>query len=173
MNLSEKLKVCASCQNHKWDKHRGTFCALTDEKPAFEEQCDSYIEDTANKHTASKEKTEHQTNVKAPKKTYKKLQEIEFFSMNNRSEIAEIILLWAARLVLLIAGIAIVFLFMTYVVHFFQDGSSIEEFFFMLFTLAGVAISSLITYATIIAFINISYRSTEIHKLLKKNEDKE
>lgn len=111
--------------------------------------------------------------LKHLKKTYKKLQEIEFFSMNNRSEIAEIILLWAARLVLLIAGIAIVFLFMTYVVHFFQDGSSIEEFFFMLFTLAGVAISSLITYATIIAFINISYRSTEIHKLLKKNEDKE
>ena len=169
MNISEKLKVCASCQNHKWDKHRGTFCALTDEKPAFEEQCDSYIEQTANKAAANNENTEH----KSPKKTYKKLQQMEFFSMNNRSEIAETILLWTARLVLLLAGIGIVFLFMTYVVHLFQDGSSVEEFFFMLFTLAGIAISSLVTYAIMIALINISYRATEIHKLLKKKEDKE
>ena len=169
MNISEKLKVCASCQNHKWDKHRGTFCALTDAKPAFEEQCDSYIEQTANKAAANNENTEH----KSPKKTYKKLQQMEFFSMNNRSEIAETIILWTARLVLLLAGIGIVFLFMTYVVHLFQDGSSVEEFFFMLFTLAGIAISSLVTYAIMIALIKISYRATEIHKLLKKKEDKE
>lgn len=45
LTLSERLKVCQTCKNCKRDIDRGLMCALTDEKPDFEESCDKYESD--------------------------------------------------------------------------------------------------------------------------------
>lgn len=45
LTLSERLKVCQTCKNCKRDIDRGLICALTDEKPDFEESCDKYESD--------------------------------------------------------------------------------------------------------------------------------
>lgn len=45
MNLSERIRVCATCQNCKRDIKRGIVCSLTDDKPTFNYNCPNYIED--------------------------------------------------------------------------------------------------------------------------------
>lgn len=45
MTPSEKIKICSTCQNRKWDKERGIVCNLTDQKPTFEFQCEHYLSD--------------------------------------------------------------------------------------------------------------------------------
>ena len=45
MTPSEKIKICSTCQNRKWDKDRGIVCNLTDQKPTFEFQCEHYLGD--------------------------------------------------------------------------------------------------------------------------------
>lgn len=56
MNLSEKIRVCATCQNCKRDIKRGIVCSLTDDKPTFDFNCSNYIEDEiAAKHQKEKE----------------------------------------------------------------------------------------------------------------------
>ncbi|MBR2030960.1 MAG: hypothetical protein IKA04_01965 [Alistipes sp.] len=45
--LDEKIKQCKVCKNRDFDPMCGIVCALTKEKPAFEEECDKYIEDEA------------------------------------------------------------------------------------------------------------------------------
>ena len=47
MQLKDKIKICATCQNRKMDIKRGVVCSLTDEKPEFEVQCPEYNSDTA------------------------------------------------------------------------------------------------------------------------------
>lgn len=44
---STKLELCRHCRNRKFDKARGLFCGLTDDKPQFEETCPDYVEDKA------------------------------------------------------------------------------------------------------------------------------
>lgn len=39
MELSEKIKFCATCKKSKRDIQRGIVCGLTNEKPAFENTC--------------------------------------------------------------------------------------------------------------------------------------
>lgn len=45
MDLSEKIKICATCQKCKRDIMRGVVCSLTDEKPTFDETCENYEAD--------------------------------------------------------------------------------------------------------------------------------
>ena len=41
----EKINVCATCKNRKMNLKKGIVCGLTDEKPQFEDRCDSFIVD--------------------------------------------------------------------------------------------------------------------------------
>ena len=52
MNLTEKIRICATCKKCKRD-HRGVVCSLTDDKPTFENECPEYEPDEA---TAWREK---------------------------------------------------------------------------------------------------------------------
>lgn len=45
MTPEEKIKICALCQNRKMNLQKGIVCGLTDEKPQFEEACESYLVD--------------------------------------------------------------------------------------------------------------------------------
>ena len=45
--VDEKIKQCKVCKNRDFDPMCGIVCALTKEKPAFDEECDKYIEDEA------------------------------------------------------------------------------------------------------------------------------
>lgn len=45
MTPEEKIKICALCQNRKMSLQKGIVCGLTDEKPQFEEACESYLVD--------------------------------------------------------------------------------------------------------------------------------
>lgn len=47
MNLSEKIKICSTCQHRKRDLRRGIVCGLTDQKPDFDAACESYCADDA------------------------------------------------------------------------------------------------------------------------------
>ena len=45
MTPEEKINICALCQNRKMNLQKGIVCGLTDEKPQFEESCESYLMD--------------------------------------------------------------------------------------------------------------------------------
>jgi len=45
MTLNERLEFCKICQNRKVDFHAGLTCALTNEKPDFEESCKDFVKD--------------------------------------------------------------------------------------------------------------------------------
>lgn len=45
MNSTEKVNVCSKCKYRKFTMQNGIVCGLTDAKPAFEDECDSYVED--------------------------------------------------------------------------------------------------------------------------------
>lgn len=47
MEMSEKIKICSTCNNRKMDIQRGIICNLTDAKPEFEFACESYSADEA------------------------------------------------------------------------------------------------------------------------------
>lgn len=45
MTREEQLQFCRVCKNKKMDLHKGIVCALTNEKPAFNNECEHYNED--------------------------------------------------------------------------------------------------------------------------------
>ena len=45
MTLEERLNFCKICTNRKVDLKIGLICNLTNEKPAFENDCDFFIKD--------------------------------------------------------------------------------------------------------------------------------
>ena len=45
MTLDERLKYCRVCENRKMNTAIGLVCALTNEKPAFEDKCPDMIID--------------------------------------------------------------------------------------------------------------------------------
>lgn len=51
--LEEKIKTCESCVNCKRTLDRGIVCKLTDDKPNFEDACDSYKQKRKAKHSSS------------------------------------------------------------------------------------------------------------------------
>jgi hypothetical protein len=54
MNVLERLKVCSTCQNRKFDPSHGVVCSLTKKKPEFEEHCEHYtaVDNSEAKHIA-------------------------------------------------------------------------------------------------------------------------
>lgn len=42
MTPEEKIKICSTCEHRRMSLQKGILCGLTDEKPQFEESCDSY-----------------------------------------------------------------------------------------------------------------------------------
>ncbi|MEP3210837.1 MAG: hypothetical protein ABJN95_16665 [Maribacter sp.] len=45
MTLNERLVFCTICQNRKIDFEKGLLCALTNEKPDFEDSCELFLKD--------------------------------------------------------------------------------------------------------------------------------
>lgn len=45
MTLNERLAFCTICQNRKSDFEKGLLCAITNEKPAFEDNCELFLKD--------------------------------------------------------------------------------------------------------------------------------
>ncbi len=45
MTLEERLHYCKICTNRKMDQATGIVCGLTNEKPAFEEECPDFQAD--------------------------------------------------------------------------------------------------------------------------------
>ena len=45
MTLKERLEFCSVCEKRKMDFKTGLVCFLTNEKPDFEEKCQSFIKD--------------------------------------------------------------------------------------------------------------------------------
>ena len=48
MKIKDKNNYCRICQNYNMDYDRGLLCGLTDEKPAFEKKCPSFVIDEKN-----------------------------------------------------------------------------------------------------------------------------
>ncbi|UKN02981.1 hypothetical protein K6119_05565 [Paracrocinitomix mangrovi] len=42
MDLNDRIKICQSCTNKKFDRKLGTVCGLTNDKPTFEDTCPSF-----------------------------------------------------------------------------------------------------------------------------------
>ena len=59
MEMSERIKICSTCKNHKMDINRGIVCNLTDQKPEFGLACESYSE---NQDTETTPKENIETN---------------------------------------------------------------------------------------------------------------
>lgn len=51
MEMTERIKICSTCKNHKMDINRGIVCNLTDQKPEFELTCESYLENQESETT--------------------------------------------------------------------------------------------------------------------------
>lgn len=45
LTTEDKMKICARCKNRKFELRRGLVCSLTDQKPQFDDKCDSFIVD--------------------------------------------------------------------------------------------------------------------------------
>ena len=45
MTLQERMEFCTICENRKTDINIGLTCKLTNEKPKFEEKCESFKKD--------------------------------------------------------------------------------------------------------------------------------
>ncbi len=45
MTLEEQLKFCSICENRKMNREIGLVCKLTDQKPAFIDNCPDFIKD--------------------------------------------------------------------------------------------------------------------------------
>lgn len=45
MTPSEKIKICSTCKNSKWNKDCGIVCGLTGAKPDFDLNCEHYLKD--------------------------------------------------------------------------------------------------------------------------------
>ncbi len=45
MTLKERLEFCSICTSRKVDHRTGMFCGVTQEKPAFENKCESFNKD--------------------------------------------------------------------------------------------------------------------------------
>lgn len=55
LTLSERIQICQTCENKQLDIKTGLNCSLTQEKPAFEQECSEYNGvDTSYKEIASK-----------------------------------------------------------------------------------------------------------------------
>jgi hypothetical protein len=42
MEMEEKIKICKICKNKKFTEDKGIVCGLTNEKPAFEDECPDF-----------------------------------------------------------------------------------------------------------------------------------
>lgn len=45
MNVKDRIRVCKTCQNRRFDTKTGIVCGLTNLKPDFEYECKDYLED--------------------------------------------------------------------------------------------------------------------------------
>lgn len=45
MELEDRIAICSTCKNRSFDRNVGLVCGLTNQKPEFEESCESYDKD--------------------------------------------------------------------------------------------------------------------------------
>lgn len=58
-SVSQKLELCKLCTKRKFNTSVGIICSLTNEKPAFENQCEHYeVDEKAQKSVVEFEKTD-------------------------------------------------------------------------------------------------------------------
>lgn len=143
MDLSEKIKICSMCKNHKKDEYRGVLCNLTNKKPSFEENCENF--------------------------RYHNKKQLNSYKLEDASRTAGKFLIYGGLILLPLSIIVFVISVLVSNPEVFNTISA-GTFFIYFFI---YIISALFYFAITIILVNISYRATEIHKLLKKKEDKE
>ena len=166
MDLSEKIKKCKTCKNHKWNESRGILCGLTNLKPTFEEDCESYIADeVAIAKTKQSLLDKIAISGNHTRKKFSEMMNEENNAMNRRSRASENILLFSAITIVILTIIFIVISLFATIINFDFDWR-------MILVWLALILGALVTYASIVVLINISYRLTEIHQILKKKEEK-
>ena len=164
MDQSERIKQCSKCENGKKHPNRGTLCGLTGQKPTFEESCENFIE-KKKKHLSIL--TNESTNEKFDDR--KKLKfAYQYDTMSKASKTAGNFLIIGTIALMVIVPIILLF-----TIFYSAISDNVDTIGINFGTLLIYIISSLFGLATIIVFVNISYQTTQIHKLLKKMYYKE